>query len=76
MIEYIIGLFVFNIIGFCYLFNHFTSIYQNQFDLTDRILKHLQKEKENVKAARTDEYDWSSMTLGLKELHGELDSEE
>ena len=65
MIEYTIGLFVFNIIGFCYLFNHFTSIYQNQFELTDRILKHIQKEKENVKQARTDEYDWSSMTLGL-----------
>tara|TARA_R110000824_G_scaffold158423_1_gene332253 strand:- start:917 stop:1150 length:234 start_codon:yes stop_codon:yes gene_type:complete len=73
MIEYIVGLFVFNIIGFCYLFNHFTTIYQNQFEFfltlslrgTDKILKHIQKEKETVKPARTDEYDWSSITLGL-----------
>ena len=64
MIEYTIGLFVFNIIGFCYLFNHFTSIYETQFDITDKILKHIQNDK-NVKPARTDEYDWSSMTLGL-----------
>ena len=65
MIEYIVGLFVFNIIGFYYLFNHFTTIYEKQFDLTDKILKHIQKEKENVKPVRTDEYDWSSITLGL-----------
>ena len=65
MIEYIVGLFVFNIIGFYYLFNHFTTIYEKQFDLTDKILKHIQKEKETVKPARTDEYDWSSITLGL-----------
>ena len=65
MIEYTIGLFIFNIIGFCYLFNHFTSIYEKQFDLTDKILKIIQKDDESVKPARTDEYDWSSMTLGL-----------
>mgnify|MGYP005995022409 FL=1 len=76
MIEYIIGLFVFNILGFWYLFNHFTSIYDHQFDLTDKILKIIQTDKEPVRQARTDEYDWSSMTLGLKDLHGELDSEE
>ena len=62
MIE-IIGLFIFNIMGFCYLFNHFTFIYETQFDLTDKILKHLQKDE--VKPARTDEYDWSSIDLGL-----------
>ena len=84
MIEYTIGLFVFNIIGFCYLFNHFTSIYENQFDITDKILKHIQKDKvkyenqcditaiilkhiqkDKVKPARTDEYNWSSINLGL-----------
>ena len=65
MIEYLIALFVFNIIGFFYLFNHFTSIYDHQFDLTDKILKIIQKDDEPVKPARTDEYDWSSMTLGL-----------
>jgi hypothetical protein len=65
MIEYTIGLFVFNIIGFCYLFNHFTSVYEKQFDLTDKILKLIQKDNEPVRPARTDEYDWSSMTLGL-----------
>ena len=39
--------------------------WEKQFDLTDKILKHIQKEKETVKPARTDEYDWSSITLGL-----------
>ena len=73
MSEYtlsLVGLLILNLGGFTFLFQHFTTIYEKQFDLTDKLISHFQENGEDTHPlplgkARTDEYDWSSMTLGF-----------
>lgn len=73
---YLVGLFILNMGGFVYLFQHFTIIYEKQFDLTDKLISHLQENREDtdstpLKKVRTDEYDWSSMELGMDDTSEE-----
>jgi hypothetical protein len=67
---YSLGLLILFMGGFTYLFQHFTTIYEKQFDLTDKLISHFQENDEDtpspsLEKVRTDEYDWSTMELGF-----------